>query len=342
MNSVRILILSSLLIFISSGLFAQCFSSTGNPIGGTANMGVMEKNVLKFNTFYKHSYSGRYFLEDELFENSIHQTAEDAVYNYVSMMLAYGLTNKLSLEADGGYYINKTKNFINPIRGYGFSNLVLSAKYNIYYNPVSRFEITTKAGVKLPLRKSEQIIRQGNLIISHHPDVQPSLGSMGFVTQLYLIKEYPFSALRLFALVNYEHNFITPEGFFDLKQYNFGNSLNTSFFVTKHLHMPPALAWLSENWTVILQVRHEHKWQNQLRSQINLGDNPVYEEWETTKNSGSDVFFISPQINYTIASKLNISVMADFPLYQKYNGIQLATNYAFAVNISYDLNFNNH
>lgn len=341
MNSGRILILSSLLIFISYGLFAQCFSSTGNPIGGTANMGVMEKNVLKFNTFYKHSYSGRYFLEDELFENSLYQMA-DAVYNYASMMLAYGVTNKLTLEADGGYYINKIKNFITPSRGYGFSNIVLSAKYNIYYNPVNRFEISAKAGAKIPLRRKMQILAEGNFMADLHPDVQPSLGCMGFVTQLYIIKEYPFSALRLFALVNYEHNFITPEGFFDTKQYNFGNSLNTSFFVTKHLHMPPALAWLSENWTVILQVRHEHKWQNQMRSQINQGDNPVYEEWETTRNSGSDVFFISPQINYTIASKLNISIMADFPLYQKYKGLQLATNYAFAVNISYDLNFNNH
>ncbi|HRW22049.1 MAG TPA: hypothetical protein P5509_08755, partial [Bacteroidales bacterium] len=116
MNSGRILILSSLLIFISYGLFAQCFSSTGNPIGGTANMGVMEKNVLRVNAFYKHSYSGRYFLEDELFENSLYQMA-DAVYNYASMMLAYGVTNKLTLEADGGYYINKIKNFITPSRG---------------------------------------------------------------------------------------------------------------------------------------------------------------------------------------------------------------------------------
>lgn len=78
-----------------------------------------------------------------------------------------------------------------------------------------------------------------------------------------------------------------------------------------------------------------------MRSQINVGsDTPVYGDWEKTKNSGSDVFFISPQINYTIAKKWNISLMADFPLYQKYHGIQLATNYAFSVNVSWDIDFN--
>lgn len=335
------LLLALLLLLIIQPLKAQCFSSTGNPIGGTANMGVMEKNMFRINSFYKNSYSGKYFFEDSLFESDIHETADDAVYNYVAMMLAWGLTDKLTLEADAGYFINKTKNFATPLKGYGFSNMVVSAKYNLYYNSSNRFEITAKAGGKIPLRNQEQLLRQGNFIVSNHPDVQPSLGSYGFVSQLYIIKEFPFSALRLFTLVNYEHNFRSIDGFFDLKQYNFGNSLNSSFFISKHLHMPPALAWLSENWTAILQLRHEHKWQNRIRSQINVGnENPLYGEWERTKNSGSNVFFISPQLNYTVAHKWNISLMVDLPLYQKYNGIQLATDYAFSVNISGDLDFN--
>ena len=64
-----------------------------------------------------------------------------------------------------------------------------------------------------------------------------------------------------------------------------------------------------------------------------------YDEWKKVKNSGSDVFFICPQINYTFAKKLNASIQADIPIYQHYKGIQLASNYAFSINLTYDLDF---
>jgi hypothetical protein len=328
------------LVFLSQWTMAQCFSSTGNPIGGTANMGVMEKNSFRIATFYKNSYSGKYFEGDKLHIGTGDATAKDAIYNYVGMLFGYGITKKFTMEADAGYFINKTKNFATPVSGYGFSNLVVSAKYNILYLPVKRFEITAKLGIKTPLRTSAQIIRQGNLILDKHVDVQSSLGNVGFVSQVFIIKEDPFNAMRYFFLINYEHNFVSFDGFFPMKQYNFGNSLNTSVFVTKHLHMPSALSWLSENWTAIIQLRHEHKWKNQMRSSSFNGNDWVYGDWQTTIYSGSDVFFLSPQLNYTIAKSWNISVMVDIPLYQRYNGIQLATDYAFAVNISHDINFN--
>ncbi|MCK4805958.1 MAG: hypothetical protein KAS91_02135, partial [Candidatus Pacebacteria bacterium] len=177
------------------------------------------------------------------------------------------------------------------------------------------------------------------LIINNHPDVQPSLGAYGFVLQFYLIKEKPMQALRFFLISQYEHNFTNKEGFFSRRRYNFGNSVNISFFITKHLHMPPFLEWLSENWTAILQVRNEIKEKNKIQS-INEQDGElVYDEWIEVKNSGSYVLFICPQLNYTLKKKLNISVMMDIPLYQYYNGIQLATDYAFSFNLTRDLSF---
>lgn len=141
-----------LMLAISGNIYAQCFSSTGNPIGGTSNMGVMGKNMFRMSSFYKNSYSGRYFFEDNLFESDIHETADDAVYNYVAFMLAYGITDKFTLEADAGYFINKTKKFATPLRGNGFSNVVISGKYNVLNDKIKRFEIIAKAGVKIPLR----------------------------------------------------------------------------------------------------------------------------------------------------------------------------------------------
>jgi hypothetical protein len=103
--------------------------------------------------------------------------------------------------------------------------------------------------------------------------------------------------------------------------------------------MPPAFSWLSENWTAIAQIRHEHKFQNQKRSLNMMTDgNMEYGEWEYVKNSGSDVLFFCPQLNYTLAKKLNLSVQADIPLYQYYKGIQLASDFAFSINMTYDIN----
>ncbi len=336
---MRYYILGLITVLLScNAAWGQCFSSTGNPIGGNANMGVMKKGMFRVGSFYKHAYSGKYFHGDELSVNEGHITAEYAVYNYVSTMLSYGITNNLTIEAGSGYFINKTKAFSTPMTGKGFSNAVVTAKYAFYHNPAKRLEVTGSLGGKIPLRSEEQRIETTTINIANHPDVQSCLGNYGAIAELYVIKEKPFTGLRYFLITKYEHNFHSIDGYFDLRQFNFGNSLNTSVFVTKHLHMPPALSWLTENWTAIAQIRHEHKWQNQKRSQFYIGSGELeYGEWEKVKNSGSDVIFFCPQINYTFFQKLNLSVQADIPLYQYYKGIQLASDYAFSFNLTYDI-----
>ncbi|MFP4664526.1 MAG: hypothetical protein ACLFM1_08865 [Bacteroidales bacterium] len=323
---------------LSNAALAQCFSSTGNPIGGNANMGVMKKGMFRLGSFYKHAYSGKYFKGNELSVDDGHITAEYAVYNYISMLLSYGVTDNLTLETSTGYFLNKTKAFATPVTGYGLTNTVVSAKYAFYHNPASRVEITGGLGAKIPMRNEEQRMETSTITIANHPDVQSCLGNYGAIAELYIIKEKPFTGLRYFLTTKYEHNFNTLDGYFDLRQFNFGNSLNTSVFITKHIHMPPALSWLTENWTAIAQIRHEHKWQNQIRTQDYQGQGQLeYNDWHKVKNSGSDVIFFCPQINYTFFQKLNISVLADIPLYQYYKGIQLASDYAFAVNLTWDL-----
>ncbi|MBN2682502.1 MAG: hypothetical protein JXR58_08330 [Bacteroidales bacterium] len=337
---MKILISAIFVCFVFYGK-TQCFSSTGNPIGGNANMGVMNKNELRVASFFKHSYSGKYFHGTEISIDEGHNTANYAVYNYTSVLLGYGITDRFTVETNIGYYLNKTKYFKSPMEGNGFSNTELLAKYAFYENKEKRIEFTGKAGIKIPLRSSEQKLQTTGIDISKHPDVQSCLGNYGFITQIYLIKENNFKGLRYFFITQYEHNFWSKDEYFRLRQYNFGNSLNTSVFITKHLHLPPALSFLSENWTAILQVRHELKFQNKMRPLEFLPNGTwEYGDWDLVKNSGSNIIFICPQINYTIAKKWNLSVMADFPFYQNYNGIQLASNYAVAFNISRDINLN--
>jgi len=323
-----------LVLFVSCSFlttnFAQCFTSPGNPIGGNVNMGVVKKDMLRIAGFYKYSYSGRYFFGDELYTKDEGKTFSEAYYDYVGGSFSYGLTNKLTLESEFGYFIDKTRVFRYPEVGYGFSNGILSAKYNIYNNYDKRFEFTASAGAKIPLRHTAQ----ANEGVSLAPEAQSSAGAYGLVFKTFLIKEIPFSALRFFLISQYDHNFPSIPDFYDKKKYIFGQALTTSFFVTKHFHMPPALEWLSHNWTGILQVRHEFKGRNQYL-QKDMPD----AEWKTVPNSGSNVFFLSPQLNYTLKEIWNFSVMADIPLYQHYNMKQMATDYAFSINVTRDIQF---
>lgn len=326
--------------YIFAGLFvscifslatcAQCFTSPGNPIGGNVNMGVVKKDMLRVAGFYKYSYSGRYFFGDELYTEDKGKTFKEAYYDYMGGSFAYGLTDKLTLETEFGYFIDKTRVFRYPEVGHGFSNGIFSAKYSIYHNYDKRFEFTAAAGGKIPLRHKAQ----ENKHISLAPEAQSSAGAYGAVFKAYLIKELPFRALRFFLISQYDYNFPSIPGFYDKKKYIFGQALTTSFFVTKHFHMPPALEWLTHNWTGILQVRNEFKGRNQYL-QKDIPD----AEWNTVPNSGSNVVFFSPQLNYTLNEIWNFSVMVDVPLYQYYHMKQMATDYAVSVNMTYDLQF---
>jgi hypothetical protein len=280
----------------------------------------LDKKVLRFASFYRHSYSDKYL---EGSQPAI-GTLDNALYNYTGGLFGYGLTNNITLEAEIGYFINKTKNYkgmdLSQV-AQGFSNAVFSLKFPIYQDMEKRFEFSTSLGLKVPLAR--KAIWENNVELPI--DIQPSTGSYGLVIQTYIIKEKPFEALRFFLVNRIETNFKNSKGFFDQEtQYRFGHILSTSAFVTKHLHF--RYEWLTENWTAIIQVRNEIKAKNKKNG-----------EWVGA--SGSYAFYVAPQLNYTIKEKWNLSVLVDIPVYQHYNEVQLAAKYAVVFNLTRDFVF---
>jgi len=81
--------------------------------------------------------------------------------------------------------------------------------------------------------------------------------------------------------------------------------------------------WLKGDWTTILQIRNEIRFKNRRES------DPV-------EASGGVIFFLSPQINYSIKETWNISVMGDLPVYQYLNGIQLGTKFGITFGLARD------
>ena len=97
-------------------------------------MGALDKNVLSVMTFYRYGYFDRYF---EGHTESTVSIIKEGNYSYTGALLGYGLTQKVSLEAELGYFINKTKIYRIPadyrLSGHGLSNAVISAKLRLLF-----------------------------------------------------------------------------------------------------------------------------------------------------------------------------------------------------------------
>ena len=302
------------LFFFQAQTFAQC-CSPGNPVGGTSNLGILDKKTLRLISFYRSSFSQGYLEGDK---KSDYNFVKSGQFNYAGITLGYGLLNKITIETELGYFINKTQNYNTQptitATGFGLNNAVFTVKYNLINKTEKPFEWTIGAGGKFPFTRKFQMADNVEL----PRDVQPSTNAFGIVAQSFLYKEFPENKLRLFFINRYEMNFP------DIKNYKYGNALYSSFFISHQIKQ--------SNWAAIAQVRYEYR----TKDITNANCNSCFANGISVSSSGGNLIFIAPQINYTIAQKWNLSLLADFPVYRYYNGIQLGNKFAFALYLSRD------
>jgi hypothetical protein len=305
-----VLIILSLLLLYNAPVAGQCFATSGNPVGGTANMGILDRGTLLVSTFYRFSYADRYLEGHQAYDGSM-GILKDANFNYCGALASYGLFDKLTVEMEGGYFINKTQRYKfldHELTGFGPSNLVLSAKPLIYFNPETRFEISGGLGASIPFSLTMQQVNGVTLPV----DIQPSTGSFGLVAQLYLIKENSFVATRYFMAARVEKFFKNNQDFL------FGNIYSLSGFFSKHFAREDKKL---KHTTAILQLRGQIKDRN-----VRVGN--------IVEASGNFLVFLSPQVNFNFFEHWNLSIFTDIPVYQYYNEIQLASRGSVGININ--------
>jgi hypothetical protein len=303
--------MKTLLLSISIALVpllaeAQCFSSAGNPVGGSNNMGVLDKGTLSVVGYYRYSNSDRFFEGSKISDIRLIRNAR---YSFLGSLIAYGVSNKFTVESEVGYFINKVKTYSVPdgysLCGAGLTNAVLSGKYQFYFNPEKKIEFSAAAGIKFPFTLNSLSVENVRLPF----DLQPSTSTFGCVLQAYLIKEHSFTGMRYFLYSRAEVNATNRDG------YRFGNVMVNSIYISRHLIRTSS--W-PVSGTVILQIRNEIRG----RSSINQEVEPA---------SGSVKFFLTPQINLSFHEKTNLSFLVDFPVYQTYQNAQIADKFSFAV-----------
>jgi hypothetical protein len=288
-------------------LSSQCLSSV-NPVGGSDNLLVLEKNALRVISFYKSGQGKQYY---EGSQHSDFDLISRAYYNYLSAVVGYGITGNLTLEIESGYFFNKTQDYDvgqgYRLTGKGLSNFVALARHGVYSDHTHRFYTTAGWGVKVPSSRNLQLADYVKLPV----EVQPTLGAYGGVFTASVVKENSFTGMRYFLTTRMEAHLSNKE------DYRPGTGIYTSVYVSKHLMYP----WLKGDWTAIIQLK------NEIRG---------YDKMENIRkvSSGSVLFFAVPQLNYSWREKWNVSALTDLPLYQYFNGTQLGAGTGFSLIVS--------
>ena len=120
----RYLILVIIFLSFCFKVNAQCCSA-GNPFFYGEIASLSKKN-LQFVAGYKFSTSNIYYEGSKPIDIDF---VDKAYFNYLTLQSIYGITQRLTVQADLGYFINKTETYLkddwNTSNGYGLGDATL-------------------------------------------------------------------------------------------------------------------------------------------------------------------------------------------------------------------------
>lgn len=308
MQGKTVIFLVFAIIISSTYSFGQCCSA-GSPVGSSIYLGTLPKNTLRVNAGYRYSLHNDYFKVSDKLED--YGFIEQTYFNFTSLSLGYGITNRITAELDAGYFINKTQvyNILNyKPEGKGLSTGNINFKYGAYMNVVENIEMTIGAGLKFPFSTKKQYFKGAQLAF----EIQPSQAAFGNNVQFFASKSWPNHSRKLFTFNKYDYTYKNKY------YYQYGWLLTNSLFFSNKI---------VKNLFIVIEAR------NELRGKDEYKDIKV-------NDTGSHVIIISPRIIYSISGKWNLSVLYDIPVYRKYIGTQMGLYQSIAISLTRDFSLN--
>jgi hypothetical protein len=302
--SVFILVFA-LLSAYSFESYAQCCAA-GNPVSGDGQQKSINKNQLRIYGSFKHSYSEQYYFEDKKEDVAF---IDNSQFNYSSIQATYGITKKWNMQAELGYFFDKSQTVNMPdkyvFKGYGIGDLGITARYQILSLVKPQSELVGSIGAKFPVGKFDQDMDGAILPIS----LQPSTGAMKYNAGLYYSRVNSNNKFSFYSFLFAEYSSLIQSDFF---YYKYGNYYSLSAF-GKYKLTPRIYA--------VLQLREE------VRGKDKRENN------EEIASTGSYVLYTAPQLIYNFYGTWTLLCQADFPLYKYVNGEQLTNKYSFTAGI---------
>jgi len=297
-------------IVVNSTVYGQCCAA-GNPITADGSAGGGGKNILEIQALYKHSYSDTYF---EGSSKSDYEYIDYSFFDFTSLRFSYGITNRLKVSADIGYFFAKAQTFVFGYdrAAHGLGDGVLGIQYNAYKNFRRELDVFPYARITLPIGEFDQM--NGPVVLPI--DIQPSSGSYKYAVGCFVSKRYKDGKIAFFADGSAEFSQRIET---DRTNYKYGNLYSVSIYGSYKV---------STKLTGAVQ----------LRSQIR--DKASNKDGDLVNATGGQVMFVCPQIRYNFVKFWNASIVYEYPFYKNMNGKQLTNKYALTLKISRTINFN--
>lgn len=300
-----------------------CSGGSGSPIAGGASQGVLQERQMELSLNYQYLGTDRFKAGDvdtaRLF-NFLYS-------NYFYGRIAYGLSKKLTISVEAGYFINKTEIALHKkdtFSSKGIGDLIIFPRYNVYNRntELTRTEITLGLGYKIPLGSynDSSVVYQNPYTLKKYyttnpPTVQPTTGSQDFIFYGFLYRGWVEPKFRVFANLLYIKKGWNPMG------QKFGDFASVGLFAGKTFF---------KRFGVTLQVRGE--WIDKMKYDHNLDMLALY--GMDVKSTGSKKVFFVPQLSYT-QNNFTVYALSEIPLYQYVNRVQAVSYYSVIAGISY-------
>jgi len=323
--SIPFLILFIVLTFNGNARAQCCGGGGGSPIAGGSSQGVLQENQMEINTNLQYIHTTKFFSGDQRDTNFL--DSYSSTYSYTR--LAYGLSKKITISLEAGYWLDKTevgKNKSVTYKSSGIGDLIIFPRYNIFNIEKNhkRTELTVGIGFKIPLgtyNDSSKIDSSdpflGSYYITKPLSVQTSSGSQDLIFYTFISRTYSLYDFRIFANALYVKKGWNPIG------EKLGDYASIGLFAGKTFF---------KNLGVTFQLKGEWIAKMKLNETVLLNAYPNYDPEAT----GSRKAFFVPQLSYSYKGFV-VYALSEIPIYQHVTKTQIASQFQTSIGISYRL-----
>ncbi|HQV52614.1 MAG: hypothetical protein IPI00_08460 [Flavobacteriales bacterium] len=332
-GSIAILVLFvATMVLLPVRIQAQCCAGgSGSCIAGGAAQGVLAERQMELNTNFQFINTNRFYKNDQ---RASDRTFDSFQSQYEYFKLAYGISERLTLSLESGYYLLKKEVGLasDPATTYtssGIGDLVVFPKYDIYKKnneaKGTTNEITIGLGYKIPLGSyndstgSVEPFSGHTYYVTKPTSVQLSSGAQDLIFYTFLHHGFR-SKLNVFASAIYIKKGWNPNG------EKLGDYASVALFVSRTF---------LDRLGITLQARYETVARMRMNASVLLFGSPSTYFPEAT---GYKKFFLTPQISVT-KGKFTIYAATDVPLYQSMQTseyyTQVGSQYTTTIGLSF-------
>lgn len=292
-------------------------------MAGDASRGVLKQGQTELALYYQLSRSDKFLTGTATDTGFMKQFSSDYLYT----RLAYGFSERVTLGMELGYWIDKKQLGFRDWDTYssgGLGDLILYPRFNLIKpSAANRLnELTLGLGFKIPLGTFNDSIGfyepfSGETFYSTMPPaVQASTGANDLLFNLFWSAPLRAEGLRLTANTTFILKGWNPLG------EKMGNYFSSGIFGSGKL---------GKTLFGAVQVRYEWIGRMKLNPDVRMLSFPNYDPEAT----GSQKLFLAPQLSYSPLDYLTCLLQAEYPIYQKVNKTQLASEHQWVIGLAF-------